>query len=133
VAISIGALVEAGADAEPLAFAISAPLERWCRAAARFARRAEGFEVLDDATEASNSATCASGALTSTLRSEKTPSQSLVLARRLVSPDRGEPVTMLASARRRRRTTHSGRLSPDSLMSSWSSSCRSCERHGKSG
>lgn len=48
LALVLGALVESGADAEPLARAFLGPLERWLVAAARFVERAND---LDDAPE----------------------------------------------------------------------------------
>lgn len=52
VALTLGALIEAGADAEPLANAILAPLRTWLTAAARFAARAAELDEAEaDAPE----------------------------------------------------------------------------------
>jgi hypothetical protein len=51
LALVLGALVECGAEAEPLARAFVAPLERWVVAAARFVELAE---ELDDAPQSMN-------------------------------------------------------------------------------
>lgn len=52
VALTLGALVELGADPAPLAKALRAPLTRWVSAAARFAEQLADFDdAPDDATE----------------------------------------------------------------------------------
>jgi hypothetical protein len=48
VALVLGALVEDGADPEPLALALLAPLERWLKAAGRFAAEAAELERAPD-------------------------------------------------------------------------------------